>query len=255
MLSSHGALLMLGNWLPKLGVRGLAPGDMLGLVADTGNLKTASLLNILAHNADLPAVIFSLELGESQMFERIAAISARREIEEIEQTYRAGRTVDWRKSQRFRDVLVYTDSMTMAEIDEEVSRSSAKLGCEPKIVAIDYVQLVNARERGPRYERFSDACESARRLAKKHHCVVIVLSQVARDNNSKDGGVREITIHDAKETGSFENSCSLLLGLWKISKTQMKCRVLKNSLGLAGNTVTMDIRGGTFIIDPAKGSL
>jgi replicative DNA helicase len=252
MLANKSALLLLGNWLPALGVRGLAPGDMLGLVADTGNLKTTSLLNILAANADLPAVVFSLELDESQMFERLAAISAGMDTEEVERIYRAGDTVGWQKSGRFRNVLVYTQPMTMAAIDEEVSRSSAKLGCEPKIVAIDYVQLLNAR--GPRYERFSDACESARRLAKKHRCIVIVLSQVARDNDSKNSGkVREITIHDAKETGSFENSCSLLLGLWKINRAQMRCRVLKNSRGLSGNTVTMDIQGGSCVISPAEG--
>jgi len=64
------------------------------------------------------------------------------------------------------------------------------------------------------------------------------------------GEVREVNLHDAKESGSFENSCSLVLGLWKTSRTGMRCRVLKNSRGLSGNTVEMTIRGGTYIIDP-----
>src|SRR4029077_5148277 len=70
------SMLMLGNWLPALGVRPLGPGDLLGIVADTGQLKSAAPLNILARNAHLPAVVFSLELDELPMFERIAAISA-----------------------------------------------------------------------------------------------------------------------------------------------------------------------------------
>jgi hypothetical protein len=49
---------------------------------------------------------------------------------------------------------------------------------------------------------------------------------------------------DAKEFGSFENSCSVVLGMWKTSKTDMKCRVLKNTKGLAGNTVAMKISRG-----------
>ena len=59
-----------------------------------------------------------------------------------------------------------------------------------------------------------------------------------------------MSLYDGKESGSLENSCSVLLGMWwKISKTEMKCRVLKNIKGLAGNTVAMKIRGGTFIIE------
>ena len=249
MRSCDESMLMLGNWLPALGVRPLGSGDLLGIVADTGQLKSAALLNILACNAQLPAVVFSLELGELPMFERIAAISASVDAERIENTYREGGRVDWRRSGRFKNAIVYTDAVTMRDIDEEIWRSSAKLGCPPKIVAIDYVQLTDGA--GSRYERVSDACEAARRLAKKHHVVVILVSQVSRKQGDQKQ-VREVSLHDAKESGSFENSCSLVLGLWKTSKTTMRCRVLKSSRGLSGNTVEMTIRGGTYIIDPAQ---
>jgi hypothetical protein len=59
-----------------------------------------------------------------------------------------------------------------------------------------------------------------------------------------------VSLYDGKESGSLENSCRVLLGMWKTSKTEMLCRVLKNTKGLAGNTVAMRIRGGTFIIEP-----
>jgi hypothetical protein len=249
MRSCDESMLMLGNWLPALGVRPLGSGDLLGIVADTGQLKSAALLNILACNAQLPAVVFSLELGELPMFERIAAISASVDAERIENTYREGGRVDWRRSGRFSNTIVYTDAMTMRDIDEEILRSSAKLGCPPKIVAIDYVQLTDGA--GSRYERVSDACEAARRLAKKHHVVVILVSQVSRKQGDQKQ-VREVSLHDAKESGSFENSCSLVLGLWKTSKTTMRCRVLKNSRGLSGNTVEISIRGGTYILDPGR---
>jgi hypothetical protein len=63
--------------------------------------------------------------------------------------------------------------------------------------------------------------------------------------------VLQVSIHDAKESGSFENSCSLILGLWKTSRVEMRCRVLKNSRGLSGHTVGIKIRDGTYILDPA----
>ena len=227
MRSGDDSMLMLGNWLPALGVRPLGPGDLLGIVADTGQLKSAALLNILACNAHLPAVVFSLELDELPMFERIAAISASVDAGQIENTYPKGERVDWRRTGRFRNTIVYTDAMTMKDIDEEISRSSAKLGCPPRIVAIDYVQLVDGAGSRSRYERVSDACEASRRLAKKHHAVVILVSQVSRKQGDKNE-VREVSLHDAKESGSFENSCSLVLGLWKTGLVDMRCRVIKN---------------------------
>jgi hypothetical protein len=74
-----------------------------GLWLILGSSKSAALLNILACNAQLPAVVFSLELGELPMFERISAISAPVYAERIENTYREGGRVDWRRSGRFKN--------------------------------------------------------------------------------------------------------------------------------------------------------
>lgn len=158
--------------------------------------------------------------------------------------------MDWRRTGRFRNTIVYTDAMTMKDIDAEITRASAKLGCCPKVVAIDYAQLVDAPRNRSRYERVSDTCEQARRLALKHSVIMILISQVHRPDGDT-GGAHEVSIHDAKESGSFENSCSLLLGQWKTGRTTLRCKVLKNSRGTSGQAADMDIRGGTYILDPA----
>jgi hypothetical protein len=247
------ASLLLGNWLPALGVRGLGPGDLLGIVAGTGQLKSAAMLNILANHAHLPAVIFNLELPEGAMFERCAGIASNIESECIEDIYRAGKKVDWRKSNRFSNQIIITDLVTMDEIDAEITRASAKLGSCPKVVAIDYAQLVDAPKNRSRYERVSDTCEQARRLALKQSVIMILISQIHRPDGDKreTGNAHEVSIHDAKESGSFENSCSLVLGQWKTSKTTLRCKVLKNSRGTSGQIADMEIRGGTYILDPA----
>ena len=76
----------------------------------------------------------------------------------------------------------------------------------------------------------SDVCEEARILANRHHLVVILVSQIhrPRDDNGRANVTREVTLHNAKDSGSFENSCSLILGQWKTSQTAMRCRVLKD---------------------------
>jgi hypothetical protein len=103
---SEETALFLGNWLPALGVAPLWPGDLLGIVADTGQMKSAALLNILAHNADLQAVVFSLELDAGKMFERGVAVAAGVDANSVEEIYLAGKIADWRKSGRFRNLLV-----------------------------------------------------------------------------------------------------------------------------------------------------
>jgi hypothetical protein len=245
--------LVLASWLPALGVRPLGPDDVLGILADTGQMKSAAMLNILAHNSDLQAVAFSLELDGGKMFERGVAVAARIDADSVEEIYLAGRIAAWRKSGRLRNLLVCPGVLTMAQIDEEVARSSAKFGCPAKVVAIDYAQLVRTPGNHSRYERMSDVCEEARILANKHHLVGILVSQIHRPRDDKGGtsAAREVTLHDAKDSGSFENSCSVILGQWKTTKTTMRCRVLKDSRGVAGETVDTDIRGGTYIIDPS----
>jgi replicative DNA helicase len=98
----------------------------------------------------------------------------------------------------------------MPEIDERIGRASAKLGCTPRVFVIDYAQLV--RGPGSRYERMSATCEESKRLAKKWNAVGIIVSQVARPD---DDGDNQVGIYDAKESGSFENSCGLVLASGK----------------------------------------
>ena len=89
--------------------------------------------------------------------------------------------------------------------------NSAKFGCSPKVIAIDYAQLVRTPGNRSRYKRMSDVCEEARILANRHHLVVILVSQIhrPRDDNGRANATREVTLHNAKDSGSFENSCSL----------------------------------------------
>jgi hypothetical protein len=65
----------LNRRLPALSLRPLGPGDLMGIMANTGQCKTAAVQNILACNSTLPGILFELELPGPQMFERYAAIS------------------------------------------------------------------------------------------------------------------------------------------------------------------------------------
>jgi hypothetical protein len=99
----------------------------------------------------------------------------------------------------------------------------------------------------------SEACEETKRLAKKWNAIAIIISQISRkkDDPADNGEPQEVGLFDAKESGSFENSCNLVLGIWKTARTEMRCRVLKNSKGYSGKEVSMRIVDNTYIIEPA----
>lgn len=243
--------LCLANWLPQLNLRPLIPGEVLGIIAGTGNLKTASMQNIVASNNHLSTLMFQLEVTETLIFERSAAISSGLDAEEVFHTYKKGKSVNWQRSEKFKNLFVCPRSnMSMQDIDEYIARSSAKIGKSPEVFVIDYLQLV--RGKGNRYERISDAAEEAKVLAKKWKSIGIVISQIGRKKKDDDADTSVLvpTLQDAKESGSIENSVGLMLGVWKTAKNEMRCKVLKNTKGLAGQEVSMSIVGGTFAIVP-----
>jgi CHC2 zinc finger/DnaB-like helicase C terminal domain len=239
--------LDLTKWLPSINVRPLGPGALLGVVAGTGSLKTASIFNILRCNPDLRAAMFQLELTGPDTFERVAAMDTGYTVTQIQDIYRAGERIDWRGGKRgFRNLIVCNRSITIGELDEKIARASAKLGCTPQLVIVDYLQLI----RGPartRYERLSEACEVCRQLANKHHTIGVIVSQTSRP--TEEG--QEVQLFDAKETGSFENSCSVVLALWKTGTFTMRCAVRKNSKGYSGKPLDLKITDGTYAIEEA----
>ena len=243
-----GVCLSLTRWLSGLEVRALGPGDLLGIMAHTGQCKTAAVQNILACNAEIAGIIFELELSGPQMFERAAAISTGINAWKISKNYDENYRVDWRTPGKFKNLLTCTASLSMAEIDAEIGRASAKLDCPPRVFVIDYAQLV--RGNGSRYDRMSATCEEAKRLAKKWNCIGIIVSQVSRPKDKDEDEVQEVTVYDAKESGSFENSCGLVLGVWKTAKTELACRVLKNTRGQPGRVVAAKLIENTYIIEP-----
>ena len=237
--------LVLQNWLPEINVRPLGPGDVLGIVAGTGQLKTAVAQNILVSNPNLPALFFQLELSGSHMFERMTAIATGIDASEVNARYLRGERVNWQSTGKLDRLLVHTANASMKQVDEGIARASAKLGCLPKVFVIDYIQLV--RGTGSRYERVSEVCEDAKRIAKKWNVIAILVSQIGR---KPEDSSNEVKLYDAKESGSFENSCSVVLGIWKTGPMEMRARVLKNTKGHAGKLLEMKLRGNTFIIEP-----
>ena len=233
--------LDLGLWLPKLreSVRPLTPGDLVFILAATGVGKTAILQNIAMASVrqKIPTLLFELELGPESLFERFVGQAANLRGDQVDEFYRKGGTMGTTGLDgAFPNLLISTESrVDLATLEKWCRIAELKLGEPPRVILIDYIQLMTGTG-SSRYEKFSDLAEGLRRMAKTLKATVVVTSQVRRNHESDDPSV---SLSDGKESGSIENSSSLVLGAWRTAEDRqtMIVRVLKNSKGVSGQKV------------------
>jgi 5S rRNA maturation endonuclease (ribonuclease M5) len=234
----------LGRFLPSLGrYRPLVPGELVAVIADTGVGKTAILQNIARAARPLPVLFFELELPIELMFERAVAMANDVPAITVEKEYRSG----GRAGMVGVDHIYVCDNarMSTGDIERVIVQSELKLGRRPAVVCVDYIGLLSGS--GKRYERTSDAAEDLKRVAKSTGTIIILCSQVHRARDTE-----EIGLHDAKDSGSIEASCGMVIGAWRdptdTTGGTMVMKVLKCTKGKAGTIITCNFEGETLRI-------
>jgi hypothetical protein len=213
----------LGRWLPTMKslARPLQPGDLMLVLADTGVGKTGILSNIAYSQKDTPTIFFELELSPEAMCERFIARDTGTETLDVERQVRAGRDFS---VEGWDHVFICPNSkLTTDDMEKIIIESELKIGRKPGLVLVDYVGLVSGGG-GKRYERMSTIAEDMKRLARITNTVVCIASQVSRKDDRIDIG-----LHDAKDSGSLENSAQLVIGAWRPSIDTMSIKVLKQT--------------------------
>jgi len=238
----------LSKWLPSFDrLRPLVPGELVFVIGDTGTGKTGILQQIATAALPLPTLMFEMELPRELMFERFASMAAKIPCHEIEKAYRSpcNDSLSDVLRAKLKNLFICTEArLTLAKIEEYILRSELKIGEKPKVVLIDYIQLISAT--GPnRREKISDIAEGLKALAKATRTIIIVSSQVARNKENP-----EPTLHSAKESGSIEASCGLLLGIWRDEKDGglLNVKILKSTKGGAGLTIPCNFNGALMTI-------
>ena len=237
----------LGNWLPAFNaIRNLMAGELVFILGDTGSGKTGILQSIAKASRPIPTLMFEMELPGELLFERFVAEMARMSCEQVEAAYKGGDRLGNALEEKFKGLFVCTESgLTLDQLEDYTWRSELKIGQMPKIVLLDYIQLMKANGANRR-EKVSDIAEGLKVFAKTTKTIVIVASQVRRPDDDEEGP----TLHSAKESGSIENSCGLLLGAWRDPQDHqlLSIRVLKSTKGGSGMTVKCDFDGASMTL-------
>jgi hypothetical protein len=214
----------LSRWLPTLGrcARPLLPGDMAVILSDTGVGKTTIMANIANSQQPRTTLMFELELSAEAMCERFISLTTQTPTLDVERETRKGKIFDVSK---WSHVWLCADSkVTLEQMETLILRSELRTQSKPRLVLIDYIGLMGGGT-GKRYERLSTIAEGLKIMAKATNTVVIVASQIRRREDCN----ADVGLHDAKDSGSIENSAQLVISASRPSIDTMKLTILKQT--------------------------
>jgi replicative DNA helicase len=190
----------------------------------------------------LPTLFFELELPSELMFERFVQMEKDQTADEVENHYRSNGAGIWKQFRNLNHIMVCGESgLTTTQIESFIYRSELKGGMKPAVVIVDYIGLIRGETCRSRYEKLSATAEEMKVIAKRTRTIIVLGTQVARPDKSKPS--LEPKLHDAKDSGSIENSAGLVLGAWRPDHGTMMIKVLKNTKGKSGMTIECNFDG------------
>ncbi|MCU0968407.1 MAG: replicative DNA helicase [Rubrivivax sp.] len=202
---------------------GLQKGDLIVLAARPSMGKTAFALNIAEHVAvqeTLPVLVFSMEMGASQLALRMVGSLGRID----QQHLRTGALKDdeWERLaeavDRLGRVQVFIDetpALNSAELRARARRMARQYGGTLGLIVIDYLQLMSGSS-GSDENRATELGEISRglkALAKELQCPVIALSQLNRSVESRND--KRPMMSDLRESGAIEQDADVILFIYR----------------------------------------
>jgi replicative DNA helicase len=168
---------------------GLQPNALLVLGARPSMGKTAFALGLATHaamEAQRPVLVFSLEMGQLELTQRMLCAEARVDSKRV----RNGNLTeaDWGKiahaTGRLAEAPIWIDdnpNLTIMEIRSKARRLRSRLG-DLGLVVVDYLQLMTGRSNAEnRQVEVSEISRGLKILARELECPVLALSQLSRN--------------------------------------------------------------------------
>ena len=183
--------------------------------------KSAFVLNIAtnaAMKANVPVVIFSLEMAKEQMVNRILCSEAMVDSNKV----RTGKLEedDWTQLAGavgpLSEANIYIDDTPGISV-MKIMAKCRKLKAEKQIgiIIIDYLQLVqgSGKRNGSREQEIAEISRSLKILAKELNVPVIALSQLSRAVEQRPD--HRPMLSDLRESGSIEQDADIVMFLYR----------------------------------------
>jgi len=228
-------------------IKGVAPGEVMTIVAYSGLGKSAFLHNLLLDGclrSNLHHLFFSLEMPVTRVFERTVQIALKRFTFNVESQFhhhnhenRASTMLDLAAVNANKLLVCEEGGLSLDKIELYTEQARAKYG-KIGAIGIDYLGLMSAPGTRSEYERVSAVAEGAKHLAKRIGVPVIVLCQISREA-AKDGNVQ---MSSAKGSGAVEASADYMISLQRTKNAEILLKLLKNRNGEADISFICDIQ-------------
>jgi replicative DNA helicase len=202
---------------------GLHPGQLIILAARPALGKSTLGLDFARSAAikhDLPTIIFSLEMGRSEIAMRLLSAEASVPL----QNMRKGtvHSNDWTTIAatrgRINDAPLYIDdspNMTLVEIRAKCRRLSQRTG-GLSMVIVDYLQLMTSGKKvESRQQEVSEFSRALKLLAKELKVPVVAISQLNRGPEQRAD--KKPALSDLRESGSLEQDADMVILLHRES--------------------------------------
>jgi replicative DNA helicase len=200
---------------------GLQPSNLVVVGARPAMGKTAFSLGMASHAAiesRRPVLVFSLEMGQLEVSQRILCAEARVDSSRV----RTGRLTDddWTKISnavgRIADAPIYIDdnaNISVMDIRAKARRLRSQLG-DLGLIIIDYVQLMTGRSAAEsRQVEVSEISRGLKILARELETPVVALAQLNRALEQRAD--KRPMLSDLRESGSLEQDADIVMFLYR----------------------------------------
>ena len=198
--------------------------DLVILAARPAMGKTAFALSMaknIAVDQNIPVALFSLEMSNVQLINRVIVNTCEIKGEKI----KSGQLEDYEWAQldnKIKDLIgkpMFVDdtpSLSVFELRTKARRLVKEHGV--KLIMIDYLQLMNASGMsfGSRQEEVSTISRSLKGLAKEFNIPILALSQLNRGVENRPGGENTLDskrpqLSDLRESGAIEQDADMVI--------------------------------------------
>jgi replicative DNA helicase len=200
---------------------GLQPNALIVLGARPSMGKTAFGLGLATHaaiEANRPVLLFSLEMGQLELTQRMLCSEARVDSKRV----RNGNLTeaDWGKiahaTGRLAEAPIWIDdnpNLTIMEIRSKARRLRSRLG-DLGLVVVDYLQLMTGRSNAEnRQVEVSEISRGLKILARELECPVLALSQLSRGLEMRAD--KRPMLADLRESGSIEQDADVVMFIYR----------------------------------------
>jgi len=200
---------------------GLQPNNLVVVGARPAMGKTSFALNVAAHaaiEAAKPVLIFSLEMGQLELSQRMLCSESRVDSKNM----RDGKLdeTDWTKISsgvgRLSEAPIWIDdnpSLTVMDIRGRARRLKSQVG-DLGLIVVDYIQLMTGRSNAEsRQVEISEISRNLKVLARELEVPVLGLSQLSRTLESRQD--KRPMLSDLRESGAIEQDADVVMFLYR----------------------------------------